>query len=139
MTTSFENLTPYKLNIFTPTINSDINPNEILDIDTSNVLEGTLKINIRIKQQIIWEGFIPIKTTHPLQIYKGDGYKFHVQQKMSGDNVIPIPNILKENFEFLSQKEKSFLEKNKFKIFLFLFILIILFLIKKYYKINLKL
>ena len=98
MTTSFENLTSYKLNIFTPTINLDINPKEILDIDTSNSLEGTQLFNItKEDKDSIWEGYIPIKTKNIIQILN---QYHHIYLKI--DNII-IPNILsnKENLKKL--------------------------------------
>lgn len=131
MTTSFENLTSYKLNIFTSSINLDINPKEILDIDTSNFLEGTQLFNItKEDKDLIWKGYIPIKTKDIIKILNQNQHLY-----LQIDNII-IPNILstKENFKNEKKQDINFFYKNKFIIILFIIILLILFFYKKYLK-----
>lgn len=133
MTTSFENLTTQKLTLISKNINLEIDPKEILDIDTSTFIEGTLLFTIKNQNQnqslrSIWKGYVPIKNSETIKIFNNIHLKIN-------DTI--IPNILEprflENFENEKIKE-TFFYKNKFKIILFILILFILFFGKKYLK-----
>jgi len=129
MTTSFENLTSQKLTLISKNINLDIDPKEILDIDTSTFIEGTLLFTIKNKNQIsIWKGYVPIKNSESIKIFGNKNFFLKINDTV-------IPNILESmRLENYQNEKENFLNKNKFKIILFIIILLILFFFQKYLK-----